>query len=685
MSFGSCCVLDGSRYSVMDAKSVIVKGEELGLLVNFEVTQTFYHEESKPKEVSYIFPNDLKMCIYDTTFVVGNEIIKPKLEPKEEAKKTYEEAVKAGHTAVYGSNIRSGLTNFKLGNVPPNTDCKVILKVAFKANMTKQNSFFIKFPLDVCTPYGSRGCLDSTNFQFQLQCDKEKINNITSNVNNFNYDKSTKLVTIQDRVDNKDNEHSIIINFETKENIQSSVLVGQTINDYNNCAITISPNLENKRSRSTIEFIFLIDCSGSMSGNSIRKASECLDLFIRSLPVNSYFNIIRFGSSFEKLFDTSAQYNETNINKALELASNLRANLGGTNIYSPLKDIYDQPNEHGQRQVFIMTDGEVRDAAEVIELVSTYSNENRCFTIGIGRGCDAGLVEGIANSSSGKCDFVQEGDSISEKVIPQLESSLYGILSSVEIHLEGEENDDFQVSPYPLPPLTCKGCCLVYLRSKKKGDKNCFEDKNFLITANQDDETIDIPIEESIKTEIIEEDKFGCSNGRNIGKSILPLFAFQLLQKYEKKKDISEEEKKNAIELSISSGVLCKYTGYVGVSKKLINQYSDSDFDRIMNAAKRFYRKVGRKCSKNRTSPIKRKMPAAPPLDSDSDYMKIVPKKNLKIEVSSNSDSDETIPIKCKKEAAKKCFKKVAQSSSDSHDVKSKKCFKSDSSKKKSL
>ena len=84
MSFGSCCIVDNSRYSLMNAKSVEVKGEELGLLVNFEVTQTFYHEKSDPKEVSYIFPNDLKMCIYDTTFV-GEEIIKPKLEPKKEA------------------------------------------------------------------------------------------------------------------------------------------------------------------------------------------------------------------------------------------------------------------------------------------------------------------------------------------------------------------------------------------------------------------------------------------------------------------------------------------------------------------------------------------------------------------------------------------------------------------------
>ena len=31
------------------------------------------------------------MCIYDTAFVIGEEIIKLKIEPKDESKNTYEE------------------------------------------------------------------------------------------------------------------------------------------------------------------------------------------------------------------------------------------------------------------------------------------------------------------------------------------------------------------------------------------------------------------------------------------------------------------------------------------------------------------------------------------------------------------------------------------------------------------
>lgn len=255
MPFGSCCIKNETDYSEMNAKSVEIKGEQSDLLVNFELVQTFYHTESKPQEVCYMFPNDLKICIYDTTFVVGNEVIKPKLKAKEEAKSTYEEAVKKGHTAVFGTNIRSGLTEFKLGNVPSNTECKVILKIAFSANVTKQNSFFIKFPLDVYTPSGSRDCLDvlSSNFLFKLQCDKEKVKDVKSNIENGQYDNSQKVFTIKEKVNCKNNEHSIIINFETFNPLQSSVFVGQSTNDYCNCALTISPNLEEKNSDSDKE------------------------------------------------------------------------------------------------------------------------------------------------------------------------------------------------------------------------------------------------------------------------------------------------------------------------------------------------------------------------------------------------------------------------------------------------
>jgi len=58
------------------------------------------------------------------------------------------------------------------------------------------------------------------------------------------------------------------------------------------------------------EYLFLIDRSGSMYGESIALAVEALKLFVHSLPMGSKFNIISYGSKFDCMFKDSMTYNE---------------------------------------------------------------------------------------------------------------------------------------------------------------------------------------------------------------------------------------------------------------------------------------------------------------------------------------------------------------------------------------
>ena len=86
----------------------------------------------------------------------------------------------------------------------------------------------------------------------------------------------------------------------------------------------------------TNEFVFIVDCSGSMHGeNKIDYVRQSMVLFLKSLPLNSHFNIIRFGSSYESLFDqATVLYNEENSKKAEQLVKNMQADLGGTELVS---------------------------------------------------------------------------------------------------------------------------------------------------------------------------------------------------------------------------------------------------------------------------------------------------------------------------------------------------------------
>ncbi|CAG7837496.1 unnamed protein product [Allacma fusca] len=75
------------------------------------------------------------------------------------------------------------------------------------------------------------------------------------------------------------------------------------------------------------EFIFVLDRSGSMKGDKIVLASRALVLFLRSLPSTCIFNVIGFGSRYEKLYATSVQYSQNSLEQATSYAESKYASF----------------------------------------------------------------------------------------------------------------------------------------------------------------------------------------------------------------------------------------------------------------------------------------------------------------------------------------------------------------------
>ena len=70
-----------------------------------------------------------------------------------------------------------------------------------------------------------------------------------------------------------------------------------------------------------------------MSGASIKQAREALLLFLKSLLSHTArFNVIGFGSTFERLFPVPVEYNDKTLATAVEHAKRVQANLGGTEL-----------------------------------------------------------------------------------------------------------------------------------------------------------------------------------------------------------------------------------------------------------------------------------------------------------------------------------------------------------------
>ena len=74
----------------------------------------------------------------------------------------------------------------------------------------------------------------------------------------------------------------------------------------------------------------LVDCSGSMSGESIGQARIALLNILDSLQPKDRFSFIRFGSSVSKEINPPVEATAINIALARETVARMDADLGGT-------------------------------------------------------------------------------------------------------------------------------------------------------------------------------------------------------------------------------------------------------------------------------------------------------------------------------------------------------------------
>ena len=426
--------------------------------------------------------------------------------------------------------------------------------------MCAEDAFQLKIPLDVCTQDGSVGCImkdiaGPLLFTFDYSSRKEDVSEVTTNVSGCVHDHTSHKAFFSTR---SNDVSAIIVTVKLSHPLTSECLAAGKYMALSVCG----RDLENAMSEvKNNEFVFVVDCSGSMSGARIRAARECLQAFISSLPLGSYFNVVRFGSKVDPLFERTVQYTEETYGQAKNLAARMRANMGGTKIYSALDYVFSQPRfGSGQRQIFLLTDGEVHNTDDCVDLVMRNSCDNRVFTLGIGAGADAGIIHGLADASGGESAYVMD-EHIADTVIPQLGASMAGITATnacvhIEYHETVENSRPVQIRPHS------QSNCMLKSNEEFQGDE--------VVLINGDRENMEVCVTAR---------KPSSEQGRSVSEALRALFSWELIQKITNlyygcsKLDASKrnELKARAIELSRSSGVLSRFTSFVGCSAGAIS------------------------------------------------------------------------------------------------------------------
>ena len=417
------------------------------------VVQDYVNREEKAIEVIYYFPIEEGAAVTKVEAEVEGRKVVGKVKEKEKARQEYQQATSRGHTAVMVEEVKADILEMKVGRLAAGAGCRVSLTYLCEAEVEEEKTR-LTLPTTLAPRYcppshatpeaGTISSIKHTGSSPPLSLRlevlaKSPIISLTS--------PSHSLVTSQEENQRGmyqmlvefngttvDMDRDVVVLVATEEGHRPRLLVEKGKNS-TAVLLTCVPRLEDL-TKVPSEVVFLIDCSGSMTGQSILMAKEALSLLLNSLPTDSTFNIVRFGSSMEMLFPSSQPYTDSTLDKARTLVQNLNANLGGTEILPPLQAILnqakqdsildkartlvqnlkaklggtEQEGEDRLKQLFILTDGEVSNSLECIRLVGAERKNTRVFTLGIGASADRHLVKGLARAGGGTAAFTTQGE-----------------------------------------------------------------------------------------------------------------------------------------------------------------------------------------------------------------------------------------------------------------------------------
>ena len=123
------------------------------------------------------------------------------------------------------------------------------------------------------------------------------------------------------------------------------------------------------------------------------------------------------------------EYNQENINKSIKLIEGMKADLGGTDIYEPLKDIYESSKVYDKiklpKNIFLLTDGEIENKNDTLSLIEKNNHKFSIYSIGIGNYFDQDLIKNAGILGKGNYNFCNDIKGLNEIIATEISMATY--------------------------------------------------------------------------------------------------------------------------------------------------------------------------------------------------------------------------------------------------------------------
>lgn len=456
-NFGEPGFGSGSQNSINGAQSgrILVSREDLtvtdlplehtsasivisGNVQNAVVQQVYSNPFEEPIEAVYVFPLPNNGAVNEMMIYIGDKMIKGHVYESETASELYDEAIEEGRTAGLLVQERPNVFTQSIGNILPGDS--ITVEIHYLAPVDEyEDEFEIVFPTVVGPKYipgcptgeGERGWSDPTDqvpdadrinpsvypegtrSGYDIEIDVsinagipiEEIYSVNHEIETIENGNTVQILLAEEEaIPNRD----FVLRYSLSTHDRESGLLSTNGDTGGHLMLVIKPEADLSNDSTTPkEYVFVVDCSGSMSGQPIAVAKETMRNFIRDMNTDDTFQIIKFSNQASSFSEAPIEASRRNVNLGLAYVELMRGS-GGTEMLNGVRAALGYPEDPDRdRFVIFLTDGEIGNEAAVLEEVRSMRGERTLlWSVGIGSSPNRYLLDGLAEEGHGESFFV---------------------------------------------------------------------------------------------------------------------------------------------------------------------------------------------------------------------------------------------------------------------------------------
>jgi Ca-activated chloride channel family protein len=203
--------------------------------------------------------------------------------------------------------------------------------------------------------------------------------------------------------------------------------------------------------RQPLELVFVLDCSGSMSGRPIEQAKAAIARGLRLLRPGDSFQLINFSTRASQLGPKPLEATPENVRRGLNYLDSLNGD-GGTMMIEGIKAALDFPHDPERlRFVCFLTDGYIGNEREILAAIHERLGASRIFSFGIGSSVNRYLIDHMGKVGRGAVAYLGLHEEAAKIMEDFFERISHPALTDLQIDWGGMQVSE--VYPREMPDL----------------------------------------------------------------------------------------------------------------------------------------------------------------------------------------------------------------------------------------